>query len=247
MLSLSTWLFAFWNVSALVQTPQTQQRSSSPLEIRLTKPAHWEKGCLTISLDRINNSSASLFLPDMGLYISGSVNEVPDGTDKKSERRWLNFYGATDIIFWGADAIAPGGVVHGDYCLPPEMPVMNLNAQTRREVALRGTLRIDAYYFFTEDDWKKNKTQHEQMLRTPPKQWKDIALEQPKVVTILIRIPCQVACSSGCDNPPPVVHGEARIVPDGYAERGWEVRGKTVGDDLARKFPACPDVSSAPH
>ncbi len=182
----------------------------------------------------------------MGLYISGSVNEVPDGTSEESKTQWLNFYGATDIISWEATAIAPGGVVHGEYCLRPKMPVVNFEAKTRREVALRGTLRIDAYYFLTEDDWKKNKTQHEQMLRIPPKQWKDITLEEPKVVTIFSRIPCQVACGSGCDNPPPILHGEKRIVPD-IPEQDWEVRGKAVGDELARKFPACPDVGSALH
>lgn len=156
----------------------------------------------------------------MGLYISDSVNEVPDGTDKENEREWLNFYGASDIISWEAAAIAPGGVVHGEYSLPPEMPVINFQAKTHREVALRGTLRIDAYYFLTEDDWKKNKTRHEEMSRIPPKQWKDITLEEPKVVTIFSRIPCRVACGSGCDNPPPIVHGEKRGVPD-IPERDW--------------------------
>lgn len=182
----------------------------------------------------------------MGLYIYGSVNEVSDGTDKKIERQWLNFYGATDIIVWEAAPIASGGVVHGDYCLPPKVPVMNFEAKTHREVALRGTLRIDAYYFPTEGDWEKNKAQHEQMLRIPPKQWKDITLDEPKIVTIFSNVPCQVSCGSGCDNPAPIVHGEKRVVPD-IPEHDWEVRGKAVGDELARKFPACPDVSSPPH
>ncbi|HKF52583.1 MAG TPA: hypothetical protein VKB26_09740 [Candidatus Acidoferrales bacterium] len=213
----------------------------------MTRPLSWENGCLSVSLDRINNSSSSLFLPDTGLEISGSVNEVADGTGKKSKREWLNFYGATDIVSWGATAIAPGGIVHGEYCLSPKMPVVNLKGQTRREIALRGTLRVDAYYFLTEGDWKKSKAEHEQMLRTPPQQWKTIKLETPQVVTIFTRIPCQMACSAGCDNPPPIVVGENRIVPDVRGPHDWNIRGKTVDDELARKFPACPDVSSSPH
>lgn len=246
VLLLPMWLFTFSHVSAHVQTSQTQQ-SSSPLEIRLTEPVHWGNGCLSISLDRINNSSVPLFLPDMGLYISGSVNEVPNGTERKSQKQWLNFYGAADFAIWEAVAIAPGGVVHDEYCLPRQMPVTNFKARTHREIALRGMLRIDAYYFLTEADWKKNKTQHEHMLRIPPAQWKTMTLDEPKVVTIFSRIPCQVACGSGCDNPPPIMPDEQRAVPDVFAERDWDVRGKVVGDELARKFPACPDASSSPH
>jgi hypothetical protein len=228
------------------QGDRAQEKVPQSLEIRLTKPVQWKDGCLSISLDRINRSPLPRFLPVKGLYLYGSVSEVGDDADKKPQQGWRNVYGLSDLGDWGATAIAPGTTVHDELCLFSTIVVVNLDRQTRREIPLRGRLKIDAYYFLTEEDWQKNKSQKELMLRTPANQRRETDILYPRVVTIFTAIPCREGdCPSRCDDPPPVLHGENRVVPDVFDfEPDWKARGKTVGEELARKYPPCPEASA---
>lgn len=226
-----------------------QDVAPEPLEVRLTKPPQWMNGCLSVSLDRINRSSFPLFLPDMGLYISTSVNELRDDAGMKDGQEWINVYGASDMVSWDATAIAPGATVHEEGCLPPTVFVVNLKKKTRREILLRGRLRIDAYYFLTEKEWQHNKSWHEEMLHISPGQEDKIAHQYPKVVTIFAAIPCrEPACGPGCDDPPLILQGENRVLPDVfYLDPDWGARGKRISDELARKSPACSAARPAPR
>jgi hypothetical protein len=185
----------------------------------------------------------------MGLYISTSVKELQNDAKAKDGVEWINVYGVSDIRSFEATAIAPGATVHRTGCLPPTVFVVNLEEKTRRGIPLRGRLRIDAYYFLTERDWRQNKSYHEEMLRTPPDQRDKIVRQDPQVVSVFATIPCREAgCESKCDDPPFIVHGENRMVPDVfYIEPDWGERGKKISNELALKSPACSEPSSAPR
>jgi hypothetical protein len=226
---------------------QAQKAAQAPLEIRLTKHPKWEKGCLSLGVDRVNGSSGPLFLLVNGLYISTSVTEVGNDAGKTDVRQWVNIYGMSDIVNWEASSLAPGATIHDDLCVGPDIAVVSLERKSRRKIPLRGKLRIDAYYFLTEMDWRKYKLQHEEMGRTPPKQWNKIERHDPQVITAFAPIPClETGCPSGCDIPPFVLHGETSVMPDvsdslpQYAERG-----KAISDDIARRRPACPSIDNS--
>jgi len=248
---LPTWLLlaSAPHLASSRQANQAQERPSAPLEIRLVEPPQWQKGCLNISLDRINHSSSPLFLPDMGLYIYTSVKELRDDDETQITQGWINVYGASDIVSWEATAIAPGATVHDRECLPAEVFVVNLKTKTRREIPVHGKLRIDASYFLTEKEWQQNKSSNEEMLRTPPDQWDKMTRHDPKVVTIYSAIPCRKpGCESFCNDPPLILRGENRVLPDVfYLDPDYEVRGKKVSEELARKFPACSAPNSEPR
>jgi hypothetical protein len=236
--------------SGAAQQPadQTQNESPGPLQVRITKPLRWEGGCLSVSLDRVNLSSTPLFLPVMGLYISTSASEVGDETGKSDAVRWINVYGAGDLVTWDATSLASDAIAHDEHCLGPTVPVISLERKTRRQMPLRGKLRIDAYYFLTEKDWQENKSRHEEMMRTPPSQWDKISRNDSQVTTVFAAIPCREAnCSSGCDSPPLILRGENRAVPDVGFGPDWKARGKTVSDELAKKSGACSEGDGAPE
>lgn len=234
-------LFARW------QEVQSSQDRREPFEVHLSKPLQWVNGCLSVSLDRINHSTVPLFLPDMGLYISTPVRDASELTGRQGGQEWINVYGAVDIISWDATKIAAGATVHDEHCLNPQVAVVSLKSETRREIPLRGKLRIDAYYFLTANEWQQYKSSHEQMLRIPPDQWDKIGRHDPQVVTIFAAIPCREAgCAPSCDDPPIILYGENRMIPDvAQFDPDWEARGKTVTDELARQFPACSVVNPA--
>lgn len=228
---------------------QIQEEISHPLEIRISNPLRWEKGCLNVSVERINRSSAPLFLPVMGLYVFTSVNESVNQTGKTEGQEWINVYGTSDLVSWDATPIAPGSTVHDEHCLAPSVAVVHLQKKTRREIPLRGKLRIDAYYFLTKKDWLKNKSQHEEMMSMAPDQWGKIPGQEPQLTPIIVAIPCRKAsCTVGCGTPPLITHGENRVIPDVFDSPDWERRGRVVSEQLERKSVGCSEaISTPPH
>jgi hypothetical protein len=218
-----------------------QNEKSSPLEVHITAPLRWENGCLHVSLDRIDKSLTPLFLPNKGIYIFTSVTEVPDESGKKKGVEWINIYGFTDIGDWEAEPIAPGKAVHSEVCLYPTIPVINLEKHTWREIAVRGRLRIDAYYFLTKRDWLTNKAQHEEMFKLSGNELKRMKVLYPQATTIFSPIPCSDnSCASNCEEPPTVLYGESRVVPDVYQyEREWVVRGNAINEEIRQKTRPC--------
>lgn len=226
------------------QTEQSQQQTQEPFEVRLTNPPEWANGCLNVSLDR--HSSQPLVVPNsMGLYISMSVKEIADQPSTEGPKEeWINVYGAADILDWDSTRIAAGATIHEEHCFRPEIAVLNLHKQTRRMIPLRGRLRIDAYYFLTDADALAYKTYHEG--GPPPRApWNQlVGAPNPLVSTILVPIPClRPQCSPACAEPPLIVHGENRGVPD-FSNADWEARGRALGDVLERESPACPEMQN---
>jgi hypothetical protein len=227
---------------------QSQEGISHPLEIRVFNPLRWEKGCLNVSVERVNRSSAPLFLPVMGLNVSTSVNQSGDKARRSEEQEWINVYGTSDLVSWDATPIAPGSTVRDEHCLAPSVAVVHLQKKTRREIPLRGKLKIDAYYFLTEKDWLKNKSQREEMTSMPSKQRKKVARQEPQSITIILTIPChEGTCISGCSIPPLIIQGENRVVPDVFDSPDWERRGRAVSEQLEHKSPSCSETISTLH
>jgi hypothetical protein len=189
-----------------------------------------------------------LLLLDVGPYISTSVNRVPDAAGKSNEEGWINVYGVSDLVSWRATAIAPGATVHDEWCLSPNVFVVSLEKHSRREIPLRGRLRVDALYFLSQKDAETYESQRETMLRSSSEQWSMIP-KDPEVATIFIPIPCHdLSCAPACADPPAVLDDEIRVVPDiGYLEPNSRVHGEEIAGDLARKYPGCSQPKSPPR
>jgi hypothetical protein len=218
------------------------QQSSRPLEVRITEPLQWKTDCLQISIDRVNRSSNPLFLPAMGLYIDSSAIRAASVSGKLEGLAWGSIYGGHEIIDLSATPLAPDQTVHDDRCLRSTFTITNMKKETRRQVPVRGKLRIHAYYFLSEQDWLTNKSQHEEMLRTPPSKWpKPLKLLNPKEATAIVPIPCRESpCDPNCDSPPIILDGEAQVFPDAATyEREWNERGNTINRELAQTLSPC--------
>jgi hypothetical protein len=237
-------VFIFVASMAARQEPQVDKEAATPLEIRMTAPLRWEKGCLLVTLDRINHSLAPLFLTKMGPYFYLALDVSADKTNTEGTLEWINLSGISDIRNLEAFALAPGATVHDEFCFSPTVWVVNLKRETRREIPVGGKLRVDVSYFPTEESWKRNK----QWYIDPPtyieREGKpsDPPLKiAPKWTRIFAEIPCSdPACGSDCMRLPRGLPGEVRPVPDVFfITPEWNNRGKMVTDELARKFPAC--------
>jgi hypothetical protein len=218
----------------------TPFESQHPLEVFITERLQWANGCLQVDIARVNRSSNPVFLPGNGLYIySSGVESVPP-SGHNPEVSWFPVYGASDLLDLSAEPLAPGETKHSKACVGPAFYVTNMKKETRREVPVRGQLRIDAYYFRTERDWLKNKSQREEMLRTTPANWPKV--QEAEVSTVIMSIPVrESALNPDCDGPPIVLDGEVVIVPDVASyQREWNERGKAINDELAQKLSPCP-------
>jgi hypothetical protein len=236
---LSTSLIGF----APTRVAKGQERDApSALEIRLGEPLKWESGCIAVSLYRTNHTSEPLFLPNRGVYIDVSVGELPDETGRTDGIDWVNVYGLSDIGDWDATPIGPGVTVHDQYCLPSTVAVVNQDKKTRREMQLRGTLRIKAYFFPTKEEWLTNKRQHQEMFKfnMTENELRQTKFLYPQLSMLVAVIPCMTACPSLCDKPANLLHGEQRVVPDIYEFMpGWNKRGLALNDEMARRSETC--------
>jgi hypothetical protein len=215
----------------------------APLDLRLTMPLRWENGCLVLNLDRINRSSVPLLLTNTGPYVDVALN-VTTGDDTGRETiEWVNIYGNSDLINLETTPLTPGAALHNELCLSPTVWIVNLKQETRRELPVRGKLRVLATYFLTEEtskryrEWFYGPSTFEADGRPigPPTEI------EPKQVTIVLPIPCaEIVCSSTCTAPPRGIPGEVRAIPDVYyISAEWGKRGRALTSQLARKYPSC--------
>lgn len=215
------------------------RQPSRPLEIRITKPLRWRNKCLQVSIDRVSQSSNSLFLPTRGVYIDFSATLLTAEPSETPRVRWFNVEGVSDVVVLDAEPLAAGQTKHNDTCLAATVAVVNLKEKTSRLLPLRGKTKISAYYFLSERDWLTNKSQREAMFHTSPNTWPKVL--KPEVTTIIVPIPCrETACTPGCDVPPLVREDERQIIPDVVSdEPKWIERGKAVSAELDKLQPPC--------
>lgn len=210
-------------------------KSLRPFEVRVTKPPRWKGSCLQVSIDRVNRSESSLYLPAMGLVIASSATSVVSG-----KLKWFTVYGATDILDTSAAPLPAGMTQHNDYCVGPTFAVVDVKNKTRRQVPIRGKLRVYASYFLSERDWRTNQSQIEDSLGVPPDKWQGKVL-RPGEVTITVSIPCrELTCNPDCDEPPLVQGNETEVIPDTLSDaHDWNNRGKAITEELERKMFPC--------
>jgi hypothetical protein len=200
-----------------------------PLEIRLTSPLKWKNGCLDVSFDLVNRSAEPVFLPTMGLYIDVSAKLLSSVPEKNGTERWLNLYGASDIVpILSVKPLAPGAVTHDGYCMRSTVDVVDSGNQMWREVPVRGRLRISVQYYVSDPN------------QTKPRR-KYVATEQPiaEVTTLAVPIPCpEGGCALGCDGPPAVEESEFQVVPNIRPhDQEWMERGDERNRVLRNLYP----------
>jgi hypothetical protein len=153
--------------------------------------------------------------------------------------KWVNVVGETDLIGFDSKPIAPGATLHDNFCLPETVAVVNRMANTRRPLELRGRLRIEAFFFLSEQDYLVYKAQHEANFKKPGTVRRE-DIFHPQVSTLEIAIPCRNTSPCSCDTPALLLYGEGRAIPDIYAHRSdWNEKGKKISKKLARKQPPC--------
>ena len=215
----------------------------APLEVHIASPPRWENGCLLVHVERTNRSSAPIFLTDMGPYLDMAIDVHGPDARAEEEFEWGNLHGVSDIISLDGVPLSPGATVRNDFCLGPYVWVVNLEKETRREIPVRGKMRVRVSYFLSEDSLKRYKDWFNQ---SPPYRARGESTDPPadvapKWAEMFAEIPCfDTTCKSGCSIPPAGVAGEVRLVPDVFfLTPEWGDRGKAMTDDLARKFPSC--------
>jgi hypothetical protein len=203
------------------------------LEIHVDTPK-WVNGCLDLTVDRVNISTQTLYLPDWdGVIFSLSAKLIHDDPSKKDEEIWQEFYGLSDIVYLDAYQLAVGSKTTDHFCLPETFAVVNQQEKTRRQVAVRGRLKIVASYFATEEDSRAYKAENEKRWPMP---WRSPS------ASLEIPLPClpQSECAADCTTPPPIAEGERLVIPDVFQfHKDWNDRGKTLADALSRKYSAC--------
>lgn len=226
----------FFSIQAPTNQPVSMQ---PPLEVRLANALKWENGCLNVSLDLVNRSPKTLFLPTMGFYIDSSARLLSSAPDKNGSEEWINIYGVSDILrVLVTMPLAPGAVKHYEYCASSTVGVVDLGKELWREIPVRGKLRIDAQYYLTDPTPhtdRKQSNESEEPLR------RRFAAQQPRPqeATLIANIPCpENGCARGCDGSPSILESESVIVPDVFRRhREWVERGKERNEELRKSFP----------
>ena len=199
------------------------------LEIRLAKPLKWENGYLRVSFDLVNRSAKPVFLPTMGLYIDLSAKLLSNVPEKNGSEKWLNLYGASDILpVLRVQPLAPGAATHVEYCGRSTVNVVDFGSQIRREIPVRGRLRISVQYYASDPN-----------LPTPRKKYLVTEPPVPQVSTLAVPIPCpDGGCVLGCDGPPSIEEGEVQILPDiSLHNQEWIERGNERNKVLRSLYP----------
>src|SRR5262249_3658793 len=121
--------------------------------------------------------------------------------------------------------------------------VVNPEKETRREIALRGKLKVIAIYYPPQENWQISKAQREKLMRTPPSEWKIPDWSRPLSTSVEVDVPCQRrGCPPECRVPPIILPGENVWVPDITAHNAQYIeRGNAISRELARTQPLCPD------
>lgn len=203
------------------------------LEIHVDTPK-WVNGCLDLTVERINISAQTLYLPEWeGVVFSLSTKLIYDDPSKKDQEVWREFYGLSDIVHLDVYQLAAGSKTTGHFCLPETFAVVNQQGKTRRQVAVRGRLRILASYFASEEDWRAYKAENEKRWPTP---WRSPS------ASLEIPLPWspKFEGTADCTAPPPITEGERIVVPDVFRSyKDWNERGNALSDTLSRKYSAC--------
>ncbi len=247
-LILIAWL-TFQSLSFRQPTAQGPEHSAELLSIRLSTPPHWEKGCLSLRLERKNIASFPLYIPLQGLDIYMSASQVPDLAEGKEQESWVPVYGISDLLVLEANPLGPGATIGDEICLSPTVGVASREKRSHRLIPLRGRLRIDASYYMSQENWRSNMATFAQKLHTPADQWDKIPSHPPETTTTLAAIPChEIGCSTACQSPPPVVRDENLLIPDVVQDNpAWIASGKALGLELAAKSPTCSEDITAPR
>jgi hypothetical protein len=221
---------------------QTENITSASLEIHIS-PLRWENSCLTVGLDLINQSKVPVFLTVMGPYFDVALDVSKDDSSNHDDLEWVNVRGVSDIVSWDAEPLAPNSPSHKNYCIGEKVWVVNRQKETRREIPVRGRMRIAVSYFSTEDAWKRNKSWHDsgEWMKTSHNPWMPPQEIAPLWSTVIVDVPCpDEACKPDCDRSPRGFHGEGRMVPDVYfIDAEWSKRGEALTKDLEKKYPSC--------
>ncbi len=211
-----------------------QAHTTPLLEIHVGTPK-WVNGCLDLMVERGNISAQTLYLPKWeGVLFSLSTKLTQNDPSKKDQEIWLEFYGLSDIVYLDAYQLAAGSKTTDHFCLPETFAAVNQQGKTRRQVAVRGRLKIVASYFASEEDWRAYKAENEKP------HWKNPWRSPSASLEIPLPCPPQSECAADCTNPPPITEGERFVVPDVFQfHKDWNERGKALADTLSRKYSAC--------
>jgi hypothetical protein len=228
-----------------------QQNTTPSLEVTLANPLRWESGCLRGTLNISNRSTVPLFLTMMGPYYDIALNVSKGETQSDGPVEWVNVAGVSDVVINAVEPLSAGSTVQRNFCLEPSVWVVNLRLKTRREIPVRGELRVRVTYFVNKESWNRNRQWYsDPPSALDPSKPHDVPENiQPRVAETIVEIPCRTeACKSDCTKPPKGLPDEARMVPDvSFIDPQMSARGKLLTEEFARKFPACSEAEHQPQ
>ena len=198
-----------------VSSAEINANASVPLRVRVRTVA-WTGNCLKVTIARTNRSSSAIFLPYFGVSIESSVSDATNTLGQGAGQAWLSAMDGSDILVSTVTRLAPAESRNDAYCISDTITVEKRGNKMRRQVPLRGSLRISAGYFPEAQRWQTSNSQREAMATLPRSKWTNLDRSKPGTVTIEFLIPCHPGeIHSDCASPPPVFAGERRPpVPD---------------------------------
>jgi len=214
------------------QSIAAQAPPANMLEIRANTPT-WVNGCLDLTVERVNVSTQSDYLPDWeGVTFWVSTKMMHHDPTRKAEEFWLVFYGLSDNVSYDAHQLAAGSKTTDHFCLPETFALVSKAEKTRRQIVVRGRVRIAANYFPTEEHWRTNKAELEKHM---PILWRSPSASLEIPLPCLPRSEC-VDCKAA----PLITEGERVVIPDVFRfDEDWNERGQALADSLYQQHPAC--------
>jgi len=144
-----------------------QAPPTSMLGVRIVAAPRWVNGCLQLTVERVNITSKPIYVPNRGLFAWSSTKLLQTSSKTEAKNRWVLIHGGSDVADFEANFLPAHASIKDALFLPQTFAVVDMRRETRRQIVVRGLLKIEALYFRTEEEWTTNKTQHEEMFRLP--------------------------------------------------------------------------------
>jgi len=125
---------------------QTGNTTSHSLEIHIS-PLRWENSCLLVALDLINQSNVPVLLTVMGPYFDVALDVSKDDSSSQDALEWVNVSGASDIVSWDAEPLAPNSPSHKNYCIGEKVWVTNRKKVASMNASVLETLGLWSRHF----------------------------------------------------------------------------------------------------
>lgn len=187
-----------------------------PLEIRVTEAPNWQDGCLKVAYNIVNQTANTLWLPINGSRVNAAVWVAAPKHGEPGKDDWVTITPFFDNNPWNAAPFPPERTDHVEPCFPRTFHVSKRSGGRGRNLPIRAQIQIVIEYFLTEQELRRNESQHQAMMMKGGAEWERLQAEllQPQAASVVLSVPCYPGDrASHCNKRPHLKDGEAIWVP----------------------------------